>query len=81
MMKIYEVFPEISADWLLLGKGEMSIENKTSDSDNTFLKKQLLDQAEMMGLYKKLPEEKDARIKLLETLINSKAKNPSKDKK
>jgi len=81
MMKIYEVFPEISADWLLLEKGEMSIENKTSDSDNTFLKKQLLDQAEMMGLYKKLLEEKDARIELLETLINSSTTNPAKGKK
>ena len=81
LIRIFELFPDLSADWLLLGKGEMSIENKFSGSDNSFLKKQLMDQAEMMGLYKKLLEEKDARIKLLETLINSKVKNPSKDKK
>lgn len=81
LMRMFELFPDLSADWLLLGKGEMSFENKYSDSDNTFLKKQLLDQAEMMGLYKKLIEEKDARIELLETLINSSTKNPAKDKK
>jgi len=81
LMKMFELFPDISADWLMLGRGEMSIENKSSGSDNSFLKKQLLDQAEMMGLYKKLLEEKDARIELLETLINSSTKNPSKDKK
>jgi len=81
MMKIYEVFPEISADWLLLGKGEMSIENKFSGSDNSFLKKQLMDQAEMMGLYKQLLSEKDARIKLLESIVNSTAKSPAKEKK
>jgi len=77
LMKIFEIYPDISADWLLLGKGEMLIENKSSDSDNTFLKKQLMDQSEMMGLYKKLLEEKDARIQLLETIINSSTKNPA----
>jgi len=80
LMKIFEHFPDISADWLLLGRGEMSVENKSSGSDNTFLKKQLLDQSEMMGLYKKLLEEKDARIQLLETLINS-STTPAKGKK
>jgi hypothetical protein len=44
-------------------------------------REQLIDQAEMMGLYKKLPEEKDARIQLLETLINSSTTDPAKGKK
>ena len=80
-MKMFELFPDISADWLMLGRGEMSIENKSSGSDNSFFKKQLLDQAEMMTLYKKLLDEKDARIKLLETIVDSRAKNPAKDEK
>jgi len=80
MMRIFELYPELSADWLLLGKGEMYFENKSANSDNTFLKKQLMDQAEMMGLYKKLLEEKYARIRLLETLINSTTKNPANQK-
>jgi hypothetical protein len=80
-MKIFELFPDVSSDWLLLGRGEMSIENKFSGSDNSFLKKQLMDQAEMMGLYKQLLSEKDARIKLLESIVNSTAKSPAKEKK
>ena len=81
LMKIFELFPDISSDWLLLGRGEMSIENKFSDSDNSFLEKQLMDQAEMIGLYKQLLSEKDARIKLLESIVNSTAKSPAKEKK
>jgi transcriptional regulator with XRE-family HTH domain len=81
LMKIFELFPDVSSDWLLLGRGEMSIENKFSGSDNSFLKKQLMDQAEMMGLYKQLLSEKDARIKLLESIVNSTAKSPAKEKK
>ena len=81
LMKIFEIYPDISADWLLLGKGGMLVGDRSSDPDNEFLKKQLSDQAEMMGLYKKLIEEKDARIRLLETLINSFENNPSKVKK
>ncbi len=70
-MKIFEVFPDISADWLLLGRGEMSYGNISTDSDNTFLRKQLNDQSELVELYKKLIEEKDARLRLLDTLVNS----------
>jgi len=77
LMKIFEFFPDVSADWLLLGRGEMSFENNPSFQDNTFLKKQLTDMAEMMGLYKKLLDEKDARIQLLERLINSSNADPT----
>ncbi len=80
-MKIFEVFPDISADWLLLGRGEMSYGNNTAESDNTFLKKQLDDLSEMMELYKKLIEEKDARIRLLDALVNSPAKDFADGKK
>lgn len=69
LMKIFELYPDLSADWLLRGEGQIYFENKNSDSDNTFLKKQLKDQAEMMELYKKLLAEKDARIELLESMI------------
>ncbi len=81
LMKMFELFPDINSDWLLLGRGEMSIENKFSGSDNSFLKKQLMDQAEKMGLYKKLLEEKDARIKLLENIISLTANSPAREKK
>lgn len=81
LMKIFEFFPDVSADWLLLGRGEMSFENNPSFQDNTFLIKQLTDMAEMIGLYKKLLDEKDARIKLLESIINSTAKSPAKENK
>jgi transcriptional regulator with XRE-family HTH domain len=81
LMKMFELFPDVSSDWLLLGRGEMSNENKFSGSDNSFLKKQLMDQAEMIGLYKQLLSEKDARIKLLESIVNSTAKSPAKEKK
>ena len=81
LMKIFEMYPDISADWLLLGRGDMLLENKSSGSDNSNLQKQLLDQAEMMGLYKKLIDEKDARIRLLETLISSSSMNSAKGNK
>ena len=81
LMKMFELFPDISADWLLLGRGEMSIADKFSGSDNSFLKKQLMDQAEKMGLYEKLLNEKDARIKLLENIISLTANSPAKEKK
>ena len=77
-MKMFEVFPDISADWLLLGRGEMLVEENIPGSDNTYLKKQLKDQAEMIGLYKKLLEEKDARIDLLQSAIVSQQKNMNK---
>ena len=81
LMKIFELFPDVSADWLLLGRGEMSIENKLSGSDNSFLKKQLMDQADKMGLYEKLLNEKDARIKLLENIISLTTKIPAENVK
>ncbi|MEZ5149123.1 MAG: hypothetical protein R2759_19145, partial [Bacteroidales bacterium] len=81
LMKIFELFPDVSADWLLLGRGEMSIENKLSGSDNSFYKKQLIDQADKMGLYEKLLNEKDARIKLLENIVSLTSKSPAKNVK
>ena len=81
LMKIFELFPDISSDWLLLGKGDMLFENKLSALDNSFSDKQLMDQAEVTGLYKKLLEEKDARIKLLESIINSTTKSSAREKK
>jgi transcriptional regulator with XRE-family HTH domain len=80
LMKIFEIFPDISADWLLLGKGKMTFEENFGDKDNTYLKKQLEDQAEKIGLYRKLLEEKDARIQMMDSMINALKENPSKNK-
>jgi transcriptional regulator with XRE-family HTH domain len=81
LMKLFELFPDISADWLLLGRGEMSYDNKHSGIDSRFLEKQLIDQGEKMGLYEKLLQEKDERIVLLENIISLTSKKPSRDNK
>jgi len=44
-------------------------------------KKQFEDQAEKIGLYKSLIEEKDARIRLMETLLSTTKNDPIKDQK
>lgn len=79
LMKIFELYPDISADWLLRGEGNMLLENNSAVPDNSFLKKQLDDQVEIVELYKKLIQEKDARIALLESLISSTSNKPAKD--
>lgn len=67
-MKIFEVFPDISADWLLLGRGEMAYDSNGSETGKAYLKQQVKDQSEIIKLYKQLNEEKDARLILLQKL-------------
>ncbi|HPE58328.1 MAG TPA: helix-turn-helix transcriptional regulator [Bacteroidales bacterium] len=68
LMMLFEIFPEISADWLLLGRGKMDVALNNSLDETAFLRKQLIEQAETIKLYKSLIEEKDKRLDLLEKL-------------
>lgn len=68
LMMLFEIFPEISADWLLLGRGKMDVVLNNSIDETAFLRKQLIEQAETIKLYKSLIEEKDKRLDLLEKL-------------
>ena len=73
LMKIFEIYPDISADWLLLGKGGMLVGDRSSDPDNEFLKKQLSDQAEMMGFCPLAPSQFEPVVVLIPyLLINTK---------
>jgi len=68
LLMIFEVFPEANADWLLLGRGEMEIKSNNKSDQTAFLRQQLIEQAEIIKLYKSLIEEKDKRLNLLEKL-------------
>ncbi len=74
MMKIFEIYPDVSADWLLLGRGDINYGNNTDASDNTFLKRQLTEQNEVIKLLRQLIDEKDARLKLLENILTDRKK-------
>ena len=64
LIKIFELFPDISADWLLLGRGEMYyIDRQAGNTDHQ------KSQQELMEMYKRLSDEKDERIKILENIV------------
>ena len=80
LMRLFELFPEISADWLLLGRGEMTRTGKP-DPGIEFLQRQISDAHDKMDMYKKLIDEKDARIRLMERLLEKEEKNNFQDNK
>ena len=70
IVKILEVFPDISPDWLLLGKGEMLRQNSEKNNDERVpMVKIPADVWEAMQLQTASLKEKDAQITRLIRII------------
>ena len=70
-MKIFELYSDLGADWILLGKGEMTYKGNYSRDDTSNFEKQLKNKGKLVDHYKKLIDENDARNELLENLIHA----------
>lgn len=72
IVKILEVFPDISPDWLLLGKGEMLRQNSVkNDDEGVPMVKIPADVWEAMQLQTASLKEKDAQITRLIEMLGS----------
>jgi len=66
--------PDVSADWLLLGRGEMIYDPDSSQKDLDILRSKLTDKENMIVIINKFLDEKDERIKMLIDQIEKKSK-------